>query len=545
MIPIVALMLIVLTGFAALTLDAGVSYDQARNDQDVADSAALAASYWLYSNQSGTLQGAYNAAQNIKAMDCVGPSSPCTVVLNFYGSSWTRSAPGTPVCAPTSSTSACLSGAASNTSYVGATVINTSNDYFANLQSSNRTHTIMTQAVAQVFGSGGSSAPDYSPQGACEICVFGNVTTSGSGNTLEADGGSIDIGGYLFLNNAHDTVTTTNGYGIDIIGASQQNGATVYIPGSYGLLDSSGELGIDGGSGYAVFFNSSWNTVEAPTLADLNLSSSTQSPPYKNNSRHNSISPGYGTATTPSFSDPLASLTTPTSGTASAPTYTGMTDYGTWTYPSSPSCPTSETLFPGIYTTIQDTSCANVTINFEPGLYVLDGSAAEQGIFVNSNGVTFKSPDGAVTFYLTCNSGGATPTPAYCGTLNTTSPWDAGTATCSTTSAGAQLYNNAPATLDLTGATVGGEQILFYADRCNSSNVMMVNSSGLTADSGFPAGALYAHSGTIYLNAPTSALPAPMLVGNIYFNSASSTLGTASGSIPLGSTPSTPGDLVQ
>ena len=48
-IPIVALMLVIIAGFAALTIDAGLSYDQSRNDQDVSDSAALAASYTLWS----------------------------------------------------------------------------------------------------------------------------------------------------------------------------------------------------------------------------------------------------------------------------------------------------------------------------------------------------------------------------------------------------------------------------------------------------------------------------------------------------------------
>ena len=81
MIPIVALVLGVLAGFAALTIDAGVSYDQSRSDQDVADSAALAASYWISQNSTATMSvdNAFTIAQNVATLDCNGPSSSCPV----------------------------------------------------------------------------------------------------------------------------------------------------------------------------------------------------------------------------------------------------------------------------------------------------------------------------------------------------------------------------------------------------------------------------------------------------------------------------------
>ena len=79
-IPIVALCLVVLTGFAALVIDAGVGYDTSRNDQDVADGAALAASYWISesSNTGLSLSGAFTAATHVADFNCTNSAGPCT-----------------------------------------------------------------------------------------------------------------------------------------------------------------------------------------------------------------------------------------------------------------------------------------------------------------------------------------------------------------------------------------------------------------------------------------------------------------------------------
>jgi hypothetical protein len=55
---------------------------------------------------------------------------------------------------------------------------------------------------------------------------------------------------------------------------------------------------------------------------------------------------------------------------------------------------------------------------------------------------------------------------------------------------------------------------------------------------------LYAHSGGVYLNASTSSLPSPLLVGSIYYNSSSIVLGTSTGAVALPSGSSGPGNLV-
>lgn len=551
----VALLLIVLTGFAALTIDAGVAYTQSRNDQDVADAAALAASYWIFSQASPTsttIAGAYTAASDVNTLDCRNASCPLT--LNFYtGSQYTPGNPptvNTPQCSATSSSSSCLGTTYIGTgstmiAYVGATINATATNYFA---SGTQPFAVNNQAVAQVSATGstqGSSSPN--PTVACEVCIFHDVTSNGSQNSLNAAGGSIDIGGYVFFNSSNDTIKTAtgSGYGIVIDGLDQYNSGSVYSNGSSNLIEADGILDIDGGSNYAIYFNSSNDEVETNTgtKSNINISGSVHL-------NGGTISPSqYGTAATPAFSDPLAGIGTPAytdskGNTFSAPSYSPVsgdtiwTNHGSWTYPYSPSCPSSETLSPGIYTTIQNTACSNATINFQPGLYVLDGTGSEQGLFINS-GTTTLSGSG-VTFYFTCNSGG---NPAACGTYNYNS--STGKGSCASTSNGAQFYNNAAVTLNLAGGSDSND-ILFFADRCNSSDVMYVNSSGLTASSGYPSGTLYAYSGTVFMNASTNAIPSPMLIGWLYYNTSSSTLGTTSGSIAIGGASSpVVGGLVQ
>ena len=47
-IPIVALLVVIITGFAAISLDAGMDYAQSRNDNDISDAAALAGTYTFF-----------------------------------------------------------------------------------------------------------------------------------------------------------------------------------------------------------------------------------------------------------------------------------------------------------------------------------------------------------------------------------------------------------------------------------------------------------------------------------------------------------------
>jgi hypothetical protein len=527
-VPLVALMFAVLAGFAALTIDAGVSYDQSRNDQDVSDSAALAATYSL--NKGATLTAAYNAAQNVANLDCIGPSAPCGVTVNFYTSS---NYTGTPACSATSSSASCLS-STTGVLYVGTSVSTTANNYFAHLApAASRTHSIVSQAVAEVSSSGssgsGSSSPN--PTAACEICILGNVTFQASSDTLQAGGGNIDVGGYVYFDNSSDALKTSagSGWGIAIDGTTTYNGYTVEYTGSSDSLSSAGILGIDG----KVYFNSSSDSIAA--TGTLNISGT-----VKNNGSSNTISPAsYGTATTAAFTDPLATTPAPSftanGKTFSAPSYavsgdtTDFPNNGAWSYPTS-TCPSSDTISPGIYDSII-INCSSATLNFNPGVYVIAGGA----ITVNSSSDTLASPSGGVTIYYTCASGSA---PASCGAFTSS------TATCSSTTSGAQLtINGSSAHINLSGGYNGSDILMFY-DPCNSNQHAYYGQNSSISYTG--SGTFYAHSGGIWFDGSSAGVPGPLIADNVMFDSSSCTLGTASGSINLGTTTaSSPGNLVK
>ncbi len=530
-IPIVALMLMLLAGFAALTIDAGVSYDQSRNDQDVADAAALAASSWIYSHpSSASVSGAYTEAANVATADCNGPAGTCPVQLTFYGSG--GYSPAYALCTATSALD-CGSVAAGNVYYTGISLTTTALDHFGNLGGGPRSHAIVNQAVAEVYSSGGAGGPTSTdPEAACEVCVFGDVTSTGKYNEVAAGGGSIDIGGYVYFNTSDDSIVTSNGYGIDVDGTQQINGYTVYTDGKGNLIEASGALGISG----SAFSYSTSDVLKTDTgsRSELNVSG----PTLKWGTQPSQV----GNASTAPFSDPLASQPDPTYSGAttscgSLTIYGGTTPSGCLSESGgqyilasgvygSVTVGTPTTLNPGVYgsLTIQSTA------TFNPGTYVFEGS----GITTTTGAELAGS---GVTLYFTCGSGAS---PAGCGT------WTPSTATCSGEQSGAGITFDGSTTLDLSASTSNNDDILFFYDPCNDNGqAFYVNSGGVTAGSGLPSGMLYGYSATLYTDSGISALPSPVLIGNIYFNSSSSTVGTSTGSINLGATsPPQPGNLV-
>jgi hypothetical protein len=205
-----------------------------------------------------------------------------------------------------------------------------------------------------------------------------------------------------------------------------------------------------------------------------------------------------------------------------------MTNYGASTDSSrgNNSCSSStENLSPGIYSSIT-VNCQNTTLAFASGLYVLESNGGV-ALNVNAQGITLSGSN--VDFYATCASG---TTPASCGT------WTSSTNKCSSTTSGAEIQFNGSTTLNLAAPT-GTNSVLFFFDRCNSNtNAFDINSSGVTAGSGYPSGMLYAHSGEVMINASTSSLPTALVVNSIYYNSGSIVLGTSSGSVALPGAPS-------
>jgi hypothetical protein len=558
MLSIVALLILIITGFAAISIDAGMDYAQSRNDNDVSDAAALAGAYWAVDNTSPTagvsLAGLYTAEVNAATADGCN-TGQCHAPMVVVGSStyavaelWTTTqfAVGSSPAIYVNSSGTCSTSASGTFAVgtcpavnsiqdVGAPVSDKTTDYFAAVVGGHPVG-ITPNAVAAVAGTGGGST-STNPTMACEICVFGPVTLNGTGDELLAGGGSIDISGYLYYNTTGATVQTTNGYGIDIDGTSQQGGASAYVSGS-DLLNASGSLGIDG----ALYFNGSNSTVEG---AATTISGTVGSTYWQTNG--NVITPtSYGSGSIANFTDPMANTAVPTytkattncaavgtvqtgtSNVANCLTVSGSTAtlasgiYGNVTLDL------STTVNPGEYESLT-VGNSSETITFNAGTYIFDGT----GLVVNASSTTLAGT--GLTFYMTCGSG---TTPVSCGT------WTASTTKCTSTVSGSSVNLGGSTTLNLQGPT-GTNPVLFFFDRCNSNqSAFWVNSQGVTAGSGYPTGMLYAHSGRLAINASTSSIPSPLVVGSIYYNSSSIVLGTATGSVALTSGTSGPGTLV-
>ncbi len=420
-------------------------------------------------------------------------------------------------------------------------------DYFANVDpSGSRSYTVNNQAVAEVSSTGSSSgSTSTSPMAACEMCILGDVYMGSSTDTLEASGGSIDIDGYLESDSSTQTVQTSNSYGIDIAGQQQSSSSTVYLGSGSGFtLEASGFLGVQGG----IDFNKS-DLIKTDTGTKANLvvtGTLTGNVPTKDS---NSFSPSTYSTTLPSgvttlaFSDPLAST--------SLPSYSSLASCGAWpstqseacSSPASTTCAgsTTYTLSPGIYTSITMGTCSGATLDFNPGLYVIAGGALTMGTSTD----TIASPSGGVQFYFTCASGGS---PAACGG---STAWNATTSTCSSTASGGYMAVTASsATVSITGG-YNGSDITFLYDPCDTGYssgspyggaVYEVSSTSMTQTG---SGGLWAHSGTLSITSSSGSVPGPLDLNNIYLHSTGITVGTASGSLSLGTpSPAEPGGLI-
>jgi hypothetical protein len=83
-----------------------------------------------------------------------------------------------------------------------------------------------------------------------------------------------------------------------------------------------------------------------------------------------------------------------------------------------------------------------------------------------------------------------------------------------------------------------------YYDPCNSNQDAYDGQNSSITYTG--SGTFYAHSGGILFDGSSTGVPGPLVADNIMFNSSSCTLGTAGGSINLGTTTAaSPGNLVK
>jgi hypothetical protein len=540
MLSIVALLILIITGFAAISIDAGMDYAQSRHDNDVSDAAALAGAYWVTDNQTSTpgltLLALYNAEWNAAYVDgcntgqCHAPmvvsgTSTYTVAEVWTTNSFSSKSFPTPNIyvgiSGTCSTSAggtFLVGTCPATSAildVGAPLSDKTTDYFAAVVGGHPVG-LTPNAVAAVGGSGGGATPT-NPQLACEICVLGNVIFgSSSADTMQTSGGSLDIGGYVDARNSGtDTIQTSNGYGIDVIGGNQDSSNTLYFADSSGATVNAGtgSLGIKGN-----VTNTSGGSVTLETASSQGVSAFNISGTVSGNVTESPSPPGKTVA--PSFADPYAAAPTPLpsfSGSGSA--WSSSANGG--------NCASTETVPAGVYTSITTNCSGPVTLNLS-GQYVLTGSG---GLDLGGSGSVTLS--GTATFYFTCASGS-------CGGW-TASP----TPTCAAQVSGAQLAFNdsSPIAVNLTTYEDG---VLFFFDPCNSnSEAFYLEGSGAVSDSG--TGGIWAHSGGMYLGSSTTmTLPGPIVVGSIDMaGSGGGTVGSSSGSINFSpSSSSSPGNLV-
>jgi hypothetical protein len=348
--PLVAIMLMVLTGFTALSVGAGMDYAQSRSDHDVSDAASLAAAYAIKSGAS--LLNAFTAASQLGTLDGCNTSSCHVPSVNTTGTEpylevWTTTT-FTSGSSPTDYVS--ISGACSATvtgnfsisncptlpvTYVGAPVGDTSTNYFAGAVGAAAHSSVTANAVAQVTGTGSGGSGVGTQTINCALCETGGGLTM-SGGTISTSGADIDLDGTLTCSG---TSFDANGGGHNYVAASSACSAT-------------------------------WNP--APVL-------------------------NHSTA------DPLAAMAMPT-----IPSSTGSNYYGSPSYTLSNN---TVDLNPGVYGTL--TLAGNGTVSFASGLYVFTGgmTVSASGTMTledTSAGVTLYFTCGTSTAPASCASGGAT-----------------------------------------------------------------------------------------------------------------------------------------
>jgi len=526
-IPVVAILILIITGFAAISLDAGMDYAQSRSDNDVSDAAALAGAYWVTDNQPGSagsnLQLLYYAEYYAASADgcntgqCQAPAVTSGGSTYLVADLWTTNAfnstshptpniyvgsAGSCSTSPGGTFAVGTCPAASAILDVGAPVSDHTTDYFAGVVGGHPVG-ITPNAVAQVGGSGGGGTVSTNPQLACEVCVLGNVIFgSSSSSTLQTSAGNLDIGGYVeAANSGGDNIQTYNGYGIEIIGATQYQSSSLYFNDSTGgSVTSAGSLGIDGN-----VLNAGGGNVGVTVAGAFNVHGTVS---HTGNGAL-TVSSTPGTSTTPAFTDPYAAAPTP------LPSFSGTPV--AWTTSNQGGCASSESVPAGVYISITDNCSGGVTLNFS-GQYVLEGtSTSTTGLELDGPGSVTLA--GTATFYLTCSTGS-------CGTW-TPSP----TPTCATQKAGTQVVFN-----DSSGETVNlapsEDGLVFFFDPCNSNaDAFYLKAGGSVSDSG--TGGIWAHSGVMYLGSSSGmSLPGPIVVGTLDLaGSGSGTLATSSGSI--------------
>ncbi len=170
--------MVVLTGFVALVVDAGLGYTAARYDHDVADAAALAASYSIWAELNATpaatsLTAATAAARAVAAENNCSGSGTCSAADPIY----------------LASDNSTVTASAQSVSFVKVVVTDSSNNHFGPAAGASSRITTTVEASVTSAGGGGAGGTTLP----CQVCVLGGVSFGSSNTDITASNGNIVI----------------------------------------------------------------------------------------------------------------------------------------------------------------------------------------------------------------------------------------------------------------------------------------------------------------------------------------------------------------
>lgn len=213
----VALFLVVLTGFVAIVVDAGAGYTASRHDRDVADASALAAAYSIWAELKAT-PAATSLAAATTASAAAAEQNSCDAEGDGEGTEETTfgsCVAATPVYL--ASDNATVTASAQTAAYVKVVVTDASPNGFAQLSRGGHSITeSVTSEAAVTNSSGGGGGTTLS----CQLCVLGNVDFGSKTTDITATAGNIVIDGNVTGCCAATDVTASSPHTIDVQGTT-------------------------------------------------------------------------------------------------------------------------------------------------------------------------------------------------------------------------------------------------------------------------------------------------------------------------------------
>jgi hypothetical protein len=214
-VPIVALFLVVLTGFVAIVVDAGAGYTASRHGRDVADASALAAAYSIWA----TLEAAPAATSLTAATTAAGAAAErnsCDADGDGEGSEETTfgsCVAATPVYL--ASDNVTVTASAQTAAYVKVVVSDASPNGFAALSAGG--HSI-TESVTSEAAVTSSTVRGNGNDLSCQLCVLGSVSFNNATLDITTTAGNIVIDGNLTSCCSGPALTASSPHTIDVQG---------------------------------------------------------------------------------------------------------------------------------------------------------------------------------------------------------------------------------------------------------------------------------------------------------------------------------------